>query len=35
MVQTRSTWHVVFNVLCLFGLMLLDWIHPTDKELTK
>lgn len=35
MEQTRSTWHVALNVLCLIGLMLLDMIHPTDEQLKE
>jgi len=33
--QVRSTWHVVRNVVYLFGLMLLDWLHPTDEILME
>jgi hypothetical protein len=35
MLQTRSTWHVALNVLILFGIMLMDWIHPTDEQLKE
>jgi len=33
--QVRSTWHVVLNVVYLFGAMFLDWLHPTDEPLKE